>query len=112
MDTRALPGKDRSVLKVIRISCAEEGEQRPRVVRGVLGSAVDERCGARSAASSLFSASLRPGYGYETRRGERRRDERCALIRASGAVLRNLTLVVVIAKINRDNHCFNLQVNL
>ena len=53
-----------------------------------------------------------PGYGYETRRGERRRDERCALIRASGAVLRNLTLVVVIAKINRDNHCFNLQVNL
>jgi len=59
MDTRALPGKDRSVLKVIRISCAEEGEQRPRVVRGVLGSAVDERCGAVSAASSLFSALLR-----------------------------------------------------
>ena len=59
MDTRALPGQDRSVLKVIRISCAEEREQRPRVVRGVLGSAVDERCGAGSAASSLFSASLR-----------------------------------------------------
>ena len=47
------------------------------------------------------------GYGHETGPRERRRDKRFALIRASRAVLRHLTLVAVTAKINRDNYCFN-----